>query len=361
MSDRDTLLKILDLARWAPSGDNTQPWRFEIVGDNHIAIHGHDTREWCVYDFEGRPSFMAHGALLETLRIAATAYKLHASWSHRAGTPDTAPIYDVHLENDSNLKPDPLISSIETRTVQRRRMQTTPLTSNQREILRAAPGPGYNVEVTESFADRRKIAGLLWNNAHIRLTCPEAYQVHKQVIEWGARFSEDRIPSQAVGVDPMTERLMHWVMQSWERLNFFNQYLFGTIAPRIQLDYLPAIFCAGHLFIRVEKTPQTLIDFVAAGCAMQRVWLTCTAQGLYLQPEMTPIIFNWYASTETVVSRLKSVNQEVKKLATLFNSLTSDSKPLGHPVFLCRVGNSTEPNSRSKRLALKDLMQPINS
>lgn len=37
MASRETLLKILDLARWAPSGDNTQPWRFEIVADDHIA------------------------------------------------------------------------------------------------------------------------------------------------------------------------------------------------------------------------------------------------------------------------------------------------------------------------------------
>ena len=30
---REVLVKILDLARWAPSGDNTQPWRFEIVDE----------------------------------------------------------------------------------------------------------------------------------------------------------------------------------------------------------------------------------------------------------------------------------------------------------------------------------------
>ena len=30
--------RILDLARWAPSGDNDQPWRFEILADHHY-IH----------------------------------------------------------------------------------------------------------------------------------------------------------------------------------------------------------------------------------------------------------------------------------------------------------------------------------
>ena len=33
MADRETLTRILELGRWAPSGDNTQPWRFEIVDD----------------------------------------------------------------------------------------------------------------------------------------------------------------------------------------------------------------------------------------------------------------------------------------------------------------------------------------
>ena len=40
---------VLELARWAPSGDNTQPWRFEIRSDTRARIHGYDTRAQCVY------------------------------------------------------------------------------------------------------------------------------------------------------------------------------------------------------------------------------------------------------------------------------------------------------------------------
>ena len=127
MSDRETILKILDLARWAPSGDNTQPWRFEIVDDRHIAVHGLDTRDHVLYDFEGRASQIAHGALLETLRIAATEYALATRWTLRAGSPDTAPIYDVVLEANKSIAPDPLIPSIRKRTVQRRMMRMTRL------------------------------------------------------------------------------------------------------------------------------------------------------------------------------------------------------------------------------------------
>ena len=53
--------KILDLARWAPSGDNTQPWRFEISGDLQVVVHGFDTRDHCVYDLRGHASQLALG------------------------------------------------------------------------------------------------------------------------------------------------------------------------------------------------------------------------------------------------------------------------------------------------------------
>lgn len=357
MTNRDVLLEILDLARWAPSGDNTQPWRFEIIDNNHIAIHGYDTRHWCIYDFEGRASHMAHGALLETISIAATHHGLKAVWKHRIGTPDTAPVYDVEFEADSTLTRNSLYPFIEVRTVQRRLMRTTPLTANQRTAIQTAAGEGYTVQFFETLADRYEVAKLLWQNAHIRLTCPEAYRVHKQIIEWSANFSKDRIPERAVGVDPLTARLMHWVMQSWERLDFFNRYLFGTIAPRIQLDFLPAIFCAAHLLIKVNKIPQTQLDFVGAGMMMQRVWLTCAANNLFLQPEMTPVIFNWYAIRQIKPSRLEKINQEINELAEKFHTLADTASE--QAVFMCRAGVASLPVSRSIRMPLSKLMLDV--
>ena len=172
--NRETLLRILDLARWAPSGDNTQPWRFQIVADDRILIHGHDTRGHVLYDFDGHPSHMAHGALLETLRLAATCFGLKAEWQIHPDQPDSAPIYEVSL-HPSDVLEDPLVSIIEKRTVQRRAMSTTPLTSEQKEALAIAVGSDYSLQFFESFKDRLAVARLLWKNAYLRLTCPEAY------------------------------------------------------------------------------------------------------------------------------------------------------------------------------------------
>lgn len=354
MPDRQTLLKVLDLARWAPSGDNTQPWRFELVADDHVAVHGHDTRDWCLYDFQGHASHMAHGALLETLRIAATGLGATAEWRLRPGCPDTAPIYDVRL-HPAQGQADPLFPCIERRTVQRRPMSTQALSAQQREAIIVAPGPGYQVQLFETLAERWSVARLLWRNAHIRLTCPEAYPVHRDVIEWGARFSTDRIPEQAVGVDPLTGKLMAWVLQSWERVAFFNRYLMGTVAPRVQLDLLPGLACAAHVLLRPKVPPESVSDYVELGAAMQRLWLTATAQGLHLQPEMTPVIFRWYTQAGEPISAVAGINRALATLARQFEALAGVDAQASFG-FFCRVGTSAPPTARSTRKALADLM-----
>ena len=120
--NRDTLTRILDLARWAPSGDNTQPWRFEIVGDHLIRVFGTDTRDHILYDYDGHASHIAHGALLETMRIAASGFGLTAHWTILSDGEDRNPIYNVDLAADLAIVRDPLFAYIESRMVQRRPM-----------------------------------------------------------------------------------------------------------------------------------------------------------------------------------------------------------------------------------------------
>ena len=55
-------------------------------------------------------------------------------------------------------------------------------------------------------------------SAKIRLTIPEAYDVHRRMIEWDARYSHDRIPDQALGTDALSVKSMRWVLESWPRV-----------------------------------------------------------------------------------------------------------------------------------------------
>jgi hypothetical protein len=346
--------QILDLARWAPSGDNTQPWRFEVKGENEVVVHGFDTRDHCVYDLDGHPSQMALGALLETIQIAATGHCLRTEVTQRRDMPDETPTFDVRFVHDPALKPSPLIPFITIRSVQRRPMSVKPLTPTQLSALEASVYPDYQIVSFQTKSERWRVAKLLFKNAKLRLTLPEAYQVHRSVIEWKARYSEDRIPEQAVGVDPVTARLMQWVMQSWPRVAFFNTWLGGTIMPRLQLDLIPGMACAAHFALVAKTVPESVDHYVQAGRAMQRFWLEVTRLGLWLQPEMTPVIFGRYFREGRVFTKDVAAAALGANVASGFAALLGEDKAK-RVVCFARVGAGIAPRARSTRLPLSRL------
>lgn len=356
MSSLSAVHEILDLARWAPSGDNTQPWRFEVVDEHRLLVYGHDTREHCVYDLDGHPSQIAHGALLETLAIAASAHGLRAEIRRRPDAPETHPVYEVDLVPDSRLAPDPLLSFIPQRSVQRRPMRTRPLTTVQKQMLQDSVGEHYSVRWFESGAERWGMARLMFVNAKLRLTLPEAYSVHRDIIEWDARFSDDKVPDRALGLDAMTLKLMRWVMTNWERVRFFNTWLGGHLTPRIEMDLLPGVLCAAHFTIVARRAPQTVDDYVAAGRAVQRFWLTATQQGLQLQPELTPLIFGRYVREGTTFSQMDGAREQAAKLLRRLAFLLKDL-PTEQVAFIGRIGNGKAAISRSLRRPLERLLR----
>lgn len=349
-----TLEQILDLARWAPSGDNTQVWRFEILAPDHVALHCHDTREHVVYDLDGHPSQVAHGALIETLAIAASAHGLRAEAARRADSPDSHPVYDVRLLPDPAVQPSPLLAAITTRSVQRRALSTRALTAQEKAALEAAVGPAFSVRWIEGLGGRWAAARLMFNNAKLRLTMPEAYEVHRSIIDWGKTHSADKVPDQALGVDNGTLRLMKWAMASWERVNTMNT-LMGTWAPRLQMDLVPGLACAAHFVIEARQAPQSIDDYVAAGRATQRFWLTLATLGLQMQPEMTPLIFGRYVRDQVRFSRLDQLQQAARKLYGQLGGLLGPDPATA--VFMGRLGAGKAPTARSLRKPLAELMK----
>lgn len=357
-SKQGTIHQILDLARWAPSGDNTQPWRFVIKADDHVVVKGFDTRDRVVYDLEGRASQTALGALSETIDIAARVKGLQCDMQRRADAPEETPTFDIFF-HPITVQPSPheiqLARVIRARCTQRRPLSRRRLRDQQRRRLVEAVGVDHEVVWLEGQPTLRKVARLLFRNAHIRLTMPEAYPVHRDIIQWHAQYSPDRIPEQAIGLDPLTTRLMQWTLQSWRRVAFMNRYMGGTLLPRLQLDFWPALNCAAH-FVVVSRNPLNSVDdYVAGGRAMQRFWLTATALGLQYQPEMTPLIFASYIEHGIEFTKqphcLENARLVTEQLADLIGQSASK-----RAVCMGRVGFGSAPVARSTRLPLEDLL-----
>lgn len=349
-----TALRILDLARWAPSGDNTQPWRFEVIDDRHVVVHGFDTRDDTVYDLQGHASQLSLGMLLETLAIAATQFGRRAEINRRVGLSERTPTFDVHLPDAPSHALSRLAPYIRARTVQRRIMRTRALAAHERETLEASLPPTFKVIWLEGLGNRLRVAALLSTNSKLRLTIPEAFEVHRRIIRWNARFSEDGIPDAALGVDTLTTKLMRRLMKRWERVDFANRYLAGTLLPRVQFDWIPGIACAAHYLIVAEHTPREVDDFVYAGQAVQRFWLTATRLGLYQQPEITPLVFSEYVRDGVAFSAKPGASRQAQIISEqLMQLIGADAAQ--NAVWMGRIGESAAPRARSTRLPLEKL------
>ena len=138
-------------------------------------------------------------------------------------------------------------------------------------------------------------------------------------------------------MDPLNLKTMRWAMQSWNRIVFVNRYFAGTVLPRIVLDLIPALKCAAHFMIVADHEPTSLQEFVAAGRAMQRFWLTATSRGLQLQPEMTPLIFSTYVRRDIAFSQDHKALQTARILKDQLDRIVGEENSLAG-VFMGRVG-----------------------
>ena len=125
------------------------------------------------------------------------------------------------------------------------------------------------------------------------------------------------------------------------------------------MDLLPGLFCAAHFAILANRPAETIDDYVAAGRAVQRFWLTATSLGLGLQPELTPLIFARYVREERRFSESTAAWIQAQTLAGRLKAVLVDDTP--RTVFLGRIGFSPLPWARSLRLPLQRLTTSIKN
>jgi hypothetical protein len=149
--------------------------------------------------------------------------------------------------------------------------------------------------------------------------------------------------------------MMRWAMASWTRVNRLNRYGAGTLAPRVELDLVPGLACAAHVALVAARPPAGIDDYVAAGRALQRFWLTATRLGLQFQPGYTPVIFARYAREGrafTASARAMSHAQDVlARLSRLLGAAEAE-----RTVFMGRIGHGPAASARSLRLPLDALI-----
>ncbi len=354
----EPILRILDKARWAPSGDNGQPWRFRVHGEDKIEVHVQDEFEHDLYDRDGDFSLISAGCLLENMRLAAADEGRAIEWRYlRTGAHEHR--ITVELSSEREVESNLLSRFIRARSTNRSPFRIDPLSDAQKRALEACLDESLELMWVESPQRRLDVALLNAMATDIRLRCREAHDVHQRVIDFERAYSETGIPARATGLDPLVRHVMRWAMADFERVRKINSLL-GTSAAQLEMDLVPGLMCGAHFVMafRNPRRPETKGDaLLRAGQSIQRFWLEATRLGLSMQPGNAPIIFGSYGERKHRFTEHEPLLRRARELAERMRDV-SQGIPPSAMIFAGRIGKpwSAKQGPRSIRRPLEELM-----
>ena len=351
------LMEILDSAKWAPSGDNGQPWKISVQSENEFSL---DVSKFGsnVYNLFPMPDFIALGMFLENAAIAAVHKKMDLEWRMEGERINAA----LRKHKESKKNKNSLFPYIKIRSVNRYpyKLKKLPLTIKER--LQSDLDRDIQIFWLENLKDRFKVAKTSMLCTDIRLRLPEAYEVHRDMIDWSGQSSPDKMPFKSLGANPLAGALMKWALQNRKRNQSLLKFPGATLSFQIELDLIPSLMCSGHFIMAFdpELTPHPQPqDYIRAGQSMQRFWLSLTAHNMALQPWYIPVMFSRYIDEGIKFTGDQSLYLKTKKLHdTLVDGILAPlNVNLRHVFFTGRVGYPLKTKiPRSVRKDLKEFI-----
>jgi nitroreductase len=341
----DALATLIEAAVRAPSGDNTQPWRFALdPALPRVAIHLDPTRDPSPMNSGQRMARIALGAALENILRTAAGN----GWTVRLEDDPAPALAALHLEH-FNPGPVAVEPVLRQRVTNRRDYDGKPVAPEALAAAAAATPPLGGV-TTHWITERQRLEGLadLVGRAdavmfgapamrhaflhNVRFDAPPNAEVEEGL-------SLDSLELSAS--DRVALRLMRKMPQWLYRL-FGAGKVFRAKAQQL-------VASASGLCLVVAPDDAEATD-LTVGRAMQRAWLALTEKGLAVQPMSSlPVLDN--ALRHGTPEVIAAVGRDV--VGALLEELRRLAPELGggRLAFLMRFGHAPPPTGRTGRLA----------
>ncbi len=343
---RDTILKILEESVQAPSGENAQPWRFGIR-KNRIYVFNIPDRDQSPYNFRQRASYVANGALIENISIVSSALGCAAEIELFPDKNDPELVAIIVL-NKSEPGNEPLYPFIPLRTTNRKPYKAKPLNEHEKNAIQGSAGAfrGVRVLLTEKRHEIVELAHVGSMNERLVFMNRFLHDFLFSHINWNDVQNVEK----KIGFDiktlelPPPARVGFTIFKHWFAANLLRPLgLPKAIWKQNGKGYAAA---AGVGIITVPGNRNE--DFVAAGRATQRLWLTVAKLGLSMQP-MTGILFFMQRILADVNEpftgeQVELIKASYEKVRAIFH-LKDETIPM-----MFRIGHADPPTARSLKL-----------
>jgi len=338
---RDIIQKILEIAVNAPSGSNSQPWKFKVLG-NRIDVYALPEKDHPILNYRNRGTWIAHGALLENVIISAAEFGYKTSY---IVFPDkNNPNLTVRIELlKGEIQKDPLFPFIPVRATNRKKYERTPLSFDQKKSLTETVkeiGHG-TLRLVEGKEEIQTLGEAGSMNEVVMLEDETLHKLFFNEIVWTKKQEErggglylktmEFKPPQVVALK---------IFRHWPVMKILNKIGIARAIARGNAKIYSSAAAMGAIIVGDKDE-----EFFHAGILLERIWLKASSMGLSLQL-ITGVLFFWQRiqaglDKEFSKEHIELVREAYKKTAAVFgvqNELIA---------LMFRIGKDGEPSARS--------------
>lgn len=341
MANREDIEKIIKAGTLAPSGSNSQPWKF-LVKDGKVVIFALYEKDHPILNYRNRGTLIAHGALLENMEIAAMelGYTVTIELFPQGGDNPVSTITFAEAQRGEHSLYDALFK----RSINRKPYKKTSLETDMREALMRVKS-GVDVKLIEDYSTIKAIVKAASISERIMFEDKRLHKLLMEEIVWTEK--EERQKKAGLFLKTMelnpVQRVLLRILKSWRMTTWMNAIGFSKMLAKGNAKVFESVST-----LAVISVPDRDIDFIEAGKTMERLWLTATSLGLRFHV-LTGVGFFWQ---RIFLGNDMGFSDKHKKLIEdAYKRIKEASKSPNDmiPVIICRIGYGNEPTARSSK------------
>lgn len=355
--DEEQVTALVTAAGYAPSGGNTQPWRF-FYSDGRLYLF-HDEREAASWiNYNNNASYIALGAAIENLKIKAGVLGLKAYATLFPSDKHERLIASIYFKpaNQTEAYFPELVNGLNLRLTNRKKgngekisdqvlnnLVSTVRHTNQADLI-----------ILEDNDTIKKIADIVSAVERIRFMFPQGHHdFYTKELKWTTE--EDGPVEEGMDIKTLelaeSDKVGLRVAASPDVIKLLNRWGGGAAFEKISKGPIASSSAIGLITL----PEYSKLNYLTGGQALQRVWTAANLQGLSLQPLTAPFfmfsILNSPAGnqmSERMKQELRSLEQQVN---TIFPSLDNNKG-----VFMFRLSYADEATIRTGRRPVNKIL-----
>lgn len=343
----------------APSGGNSQPWRFYY--DEHTLWVAHDKqRSKNLFDPHHCGAYIALGAAVKNIMIAAakkgyrTIVETFSNQGEMNQVESVAKLQFVADDDEALLHEAQLFSYLSHRVTSRKVSARRPLLREQADILQSiAASYECHIDFVTEESDLRELSQILGAGDRLRFLCTDLHREMMAEIRWTqaeAQQTRDGIDIESLELTT-NQAVILKMLKRPTVIKFLREQQGGARLSELSQKAVETASAIGLITVKGRHTQ----DLLRGGKAIQHLWLKTTELELAWHP-MTALIYMFSMMQTPNIAIL--TKQEQSLLSSLEERFNTRFKPRAEEtrLMLFKLFWATPPTTRSLRIPLQHVL-----